>query len=102
MAGILQPIYGGFPVTLISPASFLQRPLSWLQTISRYRATTSGGPNFAYDLCVRKISDEERDQLDLSSWTVAFNGAEPIRSDTLQRLISVLASFGFRAESFYP
>ena len=102
MAGILQPIYGGFPVTLISPASFLQRPLSWLQTISRYRATTSGGPNFAYDLCVRKISDEERDQLDLSSWTVAFNGAEPIRSDTLQRFSSVFASCGFRAESFYP
>ena len=102
MAGILQPLYGKFPVTLISPAAFLQRPLTWLQTISRYQATTSGGPNFAYDLCVRKISDEERDQLDLSSWTVAFNGAEPIRADTLQRFSSVFASCGFRAESFYP
>ncbi len=102
MAGILQPIYGGFPVTLLSPASFLQRPLLWLQAISRYKATTSGGPNFAYDLCVRKIREEERDQLDLSSWTVAFNGAEPIRSDTLQRFSSTFASCGFRSESFYP
>ena len=102
MAGILQPIYGGFPVTLMSPASFLQCPLLWLQAISRYKATTSGGPNFAYDLCLRKIREEERDQLDLSSWTVAFNGAEPIRSDTLQRFSSTFASCGFRAESFYP
>jgi len=102
MAGILQPIYGGFPVTLMSPASFLQRPLLWLQAISRYKGTTSGGPNFAYDLCVRKIREEERNQLDLSSWTVAFNGAEPIRWDTLQRFSSTFAPCGFRIESFYP
>ncbi len=102
MAGILQPLYGGFPVTLMSPASFLQSPLLWLQAISRYKATTSGGPNFAYDLCVRKIREEERDQLDLSSWTVAFNGAEPIRWDTLQRFSSTFASCGFRTGSFYP
>src|SRR5207245_8380774 len=82
IGGILQPLYGGFPVTLMSPVSFLQSPLRWLQAISRYRATTSGGPNFAYDLCVRKITPEQRETLDLRSWQVAFNGAEPIRPAT--------------------
>src|SRR5262245_3213324 len=73
IGGMLQPLYGGFPVTLMSPIAFLQRPIRWLQAISRTRATASGGPNFAYDLCVRKVSREERRALDLSSWTLAFN-----------------------------
>jgi len=102
MAGILQPLYGGFPVTLMSPAAFLQRPLRWLQAISRYKATTSGGPNFAYDLCARKISNEERATLDLSTWTVAFNGAEPIRSHTLAQFTSTFAPCGFKPEALYP
>jgi acyl-CoA synthetase (AMP-forming)/AMP-acid ligase II len=102
IGGVLQPLYGGFPVTLMSPVSFLLRPLRWLQAISRARATTSGGPNFAYDLCVRKISKDQRSTLDLSSWEVAFNGAEPIRADTLERFTAAFAQCGFRREAFYP
>jgi acyl-CoA synthetase (AMP-forming)/AMP-acid ligase II len=99
---ILNPIYGGFPVILMSPLDFLQRPVRWLQAISRYRATTSGGPNFAYDLCARKVTPEQRATLDLSSWSVAFNGAEPIRSDTLDRFVAAFAPCGFRRRSFFP
>ncbi len=102
IGGILQPLYGGFPVTLMSPVDFLQRPLRWLQAISHSRATTSGGPNFAYDLCVRKISAEQRASLDLSSWQVAFNGAEPIRAETMARFAETFAPCGFRPEAFLP
>src|SRR5437773_9638242 len=75
IGGILQPLYGGFPSMLMSPITFLQDPFRWLHAISHTRATTSGGPNFAYDLCVRKISLEQRAMLDLSSWNLACNGA---------------------------
>ena len=102
IGGILQPLYGGFPATLMSPVSFLQRPLGWLQAISRLGADTGGGPDFAYDLCSRKITAEEKATLDLSSWTVAFNGAEPIRQETLERFAATFASCGFRWEAFYP
>ncbi|MEM8531240.1 MAG: amino acid adenylation domain-containing protein [Chloroflexota bacterium] len=102
IGGILQPLYGGFPVTLMSPVTFLQRPFVWLDTISQTRATTSGGPNFAFDLCVRKIPPEMRETLDLSSWSVAFNGAEPIRADTLERFVEAFSPCGFRPEAFYP
>ena len=85
IGGILQPLFGGFPVTLMSPITFLMRPVRWLQAITRTKATTSGGPNFAYDLCVRKITPEQRTRLDLSSWMVAFNGSEPIRLETIER-----------------
>ncbi|MBE9214687.1 amino acid adenylation domain-containing protein [Plectonema cf. radiosum LEGE 06105] len=102
IGGILQPLYGGFPVALMSPVDFLQKPFQWLEAISRYKATTSGGPNFAYDLCVRKITPEQRETLDLSSWEVAFNGAEPIRAETLTKFAETFASCGFRASSFYP
>jgi acyl-CoA synthetase (AMP-forming)/AMP-acid ligase II len=102
IGGILQPLYGRFPVTLMSPVDFLQRPYRWLQAIARYRATTSGGPNFAYDLCARKLTPEQRATLDLSSWDLAFNGAEPIRQDTLERFLEAFASCGFRREAFYP
>jgi acyl-CoA synthetase (AMP-forming)/AMP-acid ligase II len=102
IGGILQPLFGGFPVTLMSPTSFLMRPLRWLQTISSTRATTSGGPNFAYDLCAQKITSEQRETLDLSSWDVAFCGAEAIRHDTLERFAETFAPCGFRRESFYP
>jgi acyl-CoA synthetase (AMP-forming)/AMP-acid ligase II len=78
IGGILQPLYGGFPCILMSPAAFLQRPYRWLQAISHYQGTTSGAPNFAYELCINKITPEQRATLDLSSWSVAFNGAEPI------------------------
>lgn len=102
IGGVLQPLYGGFPVTLLSPLMFLQRPLRWLQAISRVKATTSGGPNFAYDLCVRKIKPDQITTLDLSSWTVAFNGAEQISAETLERFSATFAPCGFRPEAFYP
>ncbi len=102
IGGVLQPLYGGFPVTLMSPVHFLQRPIRWLQAISRTQATTSGGPNFAYDLCIRKITPEQRATLDLSSWTVAFTGAEPIRAETLERFATTFASCGFRRKAWYP
>jgi len=73
-----------------------------LQAISRYKGTTSGGPNFAYDLCVNKITPEEKSTLDLSSWEVAFNGAEPVRGSTLERFSGAFADCGFRKEAFYP
>jgi amino acid adenylation domain-containing protein len=102
IGGILQPIYGGFPVALMSPVTFLRSPLRWLEAVSRYRATTSGGPNFAYELCIRKTTPEQRARLDLSSWRVAFNGAEPVRADTLERFAEAFAPAGFRPEAFYP
>jgi len=102
IGGILQPLYGGFPCIVMPPASFLQRPYRWLQAISQYQGTTSGGPNFAYDLCVQKITPEQKATLDLSSWSVAFNGAEPIRHDTLERFAEAFAECGFRREAFYP
>lgn len=102
MAGILQPLYAGIPAILMSPLSFLQNPARWLQAISEHRGTISGGPNFAYDLCLRKIGPEQRASLDLSSWKVAFNGAEPIRSETLERFASVFKPCGFSPEAFYP
>ena len=102
IGGILQPIYGGFPVTLMPPISFLQAPIRWLQAISRYRATTSGGPNFAYELCIQKSTLEQRAELDLHSWKVAFNGAEPIRAHTLERFTKLFRSCGFRSEAFFP
>jgi amino acid adenylation domain-containing protein len=102
IGGVLQPLYGGFPITLLSPVAFLQRPLRWLEAISRTAATTSGGPNFAYDLCVRKSSPEQRATLDLSSWQVAFNGAEPVRPETLNRFVAAFEPCGFRREAFYP
>ncbi|MEH2349562.1 MAG: amino acid adenylation domain-containing protein [Nostoc sp.] len=102
IGGILQPLYGGFPCILMPPTSFLQRPYRWLQTISQYKGTTSGGPNFAYELCTQKITPEQKRTLDLSSWSVAFNGAEPIRHDTLERFAEAFAECGFRKEAFYP
>jgi acyl-CoA synthetase (AMP-forming)/AMP-acid ligase II len=100
--GVLQPAYAGYPAYLMAPTAFLQRPIRWLRAISRYRATNSGGPNFAYDLCTRKITPEQRDTLDLSSWSVAYNGAEPIRHDTLIAFHRAFEPCGFRWRSFYP
>ncbi len=102
IGGILQFIYGGIPLVLMSPVDFIQKPVRWLQAISRYQATTSGGPNFAYDLCVNKIKPEQLASLDLSSWEVAFNGAEPIRAQTLERFAQTFADCGFRKQAFYP
>jgi acyl-CoA synthetase (AMP-forming)/AMP-acid ligase II len=102
IGGILQPLYGGFPVTLMSPLAFVQRPLRWLRAVSETRATTSGGPCFAFELCLQQIRPEERDTLDLSRWDLAFCGAEPIRADVLDRFAEYFAPTGFRREAFYP
>ncbi|MFL5666965.1 MAG: condensation domain-containing protein, partial [Ktedonobacteraceae bacterium] len=102
IGGILQPLYCGIPVTLMSPVAFLQSPLRWLQAVAHTGATVSGGPNFAYELCVRKISPEQRAELDLSSWRVAFCGAEPIRYETLEHFAGAFKPCGFHWESFYP
>jgi amino acid adenylation domain-containing protein len=102
IGGILEPLYAGYPVTLLSPQAFLQQPVRWLRAISHTHATTSGGPNFAYELCVQKVSPEQRRELDLSSWSLAFNGAEPIRPETLERFAAAFSSCGFRREAFFP
>ncbi len=102
IGGLLEPLYSGCTSTFMSPMTILQRPLRWLQAISRTRATCSGGPNFVYDLCVRKITPEQRATLDLSSWDIAFICAEPVRCETLERFATTFASCGFRREAFYP
>lgn len=102
IGGVLEPIYAGCPVTILPPLSFVQRPFRWLRAITQYRATISGAPNFAYDLCVERIRDEKKKELDLSSWQVAFNGAEPIRPETLDRFASAFEQCGFRREALHP
>jgi phthiocerol/phenolphthiocerol synthesis type-I polyketide synthase C len=102
VGGILQNIYTGGSSTLMSPASFLQSPVRWLRAITRHRGTISGGPNFAYQLCVDKITPEQRKTLDLSSWRIAFCGAEPVRAQTLERFAETFKSCGFRRDAFYP
>ena len=102
IGNVLQPIYTGFHCVLMSPLDFLQKPRRWLQAISRFKGTASGGPNFAYELCLRKISSEDRATLDLSSWTLAFCGAEPVRASTLARFGEMFASCNFKSESFLP
>ncbi|MEM7591784.1 MAG: fatty acyl-AMP ligase [Cyanobacteria bacterium P01_A01_bin.83] len=102
IGGVLQPLYGDFPVTLMSPLDFLQKPIRWLRAISNYRATTSGGPNFAYELVCRRVKPEQLAELDLSSWEVAFTGAEPIRAETLDKFAATFEPCGFRREAFYP
>ena len=102
IGGILQPVFAGFPCTVMAPTAFLQRPFRWLEAISRYRGTATGGPNFAYELCVRKIPPAEREKLDLSSWEIAFNGAEPVRPETMERFADAFADCGFRRRAFHP
>ena len=104
IGGILTPLYIGGTTILMSPASFLKRPLRWLETISEYQASISGGPNFAFDLCAddAEAADSASSGLDLACWEVAFCGAEPIRAATLERFAQVFRSRGFRRDSFYP
>ncbi len=99
---VLQPLYAGMPCVLMAPVAFLQKPVRWLQAISLHQATISGGPDFAYALCARKITPEQCEGLDLSSWDVAFNGAEPVRAETLDAFTHAFAPYGFRREAFIP
>ncbi len=100
--GVLEPVFGGYPAFLMAPASFLQRPRLWLEAISRYRVTNSGGPDFAYRLCVQRTTLEERRELDLSSWRVAYSGGEPVRSMTMNAFITAFGDCGFHWNAFYP
>ena len=99
---VLQPIYLGAFCVMMSPVSFVQKPIRWLEAISKYRATTSGAPNFAYDLLCDRVTPEQRLQLDLSSWEVAFCGAEPVQTSTMERFSRKFADCGFKSSVFYP
>ncbi|MCI0394193.1 MAG: AMP-binding protein, partial [Chloroflexi bacterium] len=102
IGGILEPMYVGGSSLLMSPAAFLQRPARWLEAITRYQGAISGAPNFAYQLCVEKITPEQRAGLDLSSWHTAFCGAEPIRPSTLVQFAEAFVPCGFNPRAFYP
>lgn len=100
--GLLYPVYAGCVSYVMSPLAFLQHPFRWLHGISKYRVTFSVGPNFAYDLCARKVTPEQRSRLDLSSWCWAGNGAEPIRPETLERFLACFGPCGFHPATFCP
>lgn len=102
MGAILSPIFCGYPTYLMTPFSFLQNPLLWLQYISKYKITISGSPNFAYNYCVKRIQEKNKAGLDLSSWEVAFNGAEPVHHETMEHFYQAFKNYGFRKEAFYP
>lgn len=99
---ILHPLYLGVPSVLMAPFTFLKRPVRWLKMIGDYGITTGGGPNFAYDLCVRRVTDAQLETLDLSSWEAACNGAEPVRAETVRAFTERFAPAGFRPEAFFP
>lgn len=98
----LGTLYFGIPLVVMSPLAFLARPVRWLQAIQAYRGTLSAAPNFAYELCVKKIGDEELVGLDLSSWRLAFNGAETVLPETLTRFGGRFAPYGFHPEALTP
>ncbi|MDI3287042.1 type I polyketide synthase [Polyangium sp. 15x6] len=102
VSGIILSLYAGTPCYIMSPVTFARHPLRWLQAISRYRATHSEGPNFAYDYCVQKITPEQRAKLDLRSWRLASNGAEPVRWETLKRFAETFAECGVRFDTHCP
>jgi acyl-CoA synthetase (AMP-forming)/AMP-acid ligase II len=102
IGGILQCVYCGNSNVLMSPLAFLQRPIRWLQAMSHYKATHSAAPNFAFDLCTRKVTPEQRETLDLSNWQVAYNGAEPIRQETIDRFVELFEPRGFKPEAMFP
>lgn len=102
IGNVMQPLYCGSHAVLMAPMAFLEKPLRWLRAISDYRAHTSGGPNFAYDLCEQKITESDLEGLDLTNWRLAFNGAEPVAADTLEKFANKFSVCGFRRSSFYP
>ncbi|MBI4608699.1 MAG: AMP-binding protein [Candidatus Rokubacteria bacterium] len=102
LIGWLLALYHGIPIVILSPLAFLARPARWLQALHAYRGTLSVAPNFAYELCVRKVTDDELQGLDLSSWRLAFNGAEPVSPDTLERFTRRFAPYGFRPAAMCP
>ena len=102
VGGVLKPVFIGRPNVLMSPMAFLQKPIRWFRMITRYGVTVSGGPNFAYQLCAQKIADEDLEEIDLSTWDVAFNGAEPIRPETIREFQRRFGPVGFSPKAFFP
>ncbi|MDF2988062.1 MAG: hypothetical protein K0R50_3572, partial [Eubacterium sp.] len=102
IGGIIQPMYSGFEAVLMSPFSFIENPLRWLEAITEYKSTVSGGPDFAYELCTRKISEEQKQSLSLESWEIAFNGSEPIKYQSMLNFYNKFKDCGFRWEAFHP
>jgi acyl-CoA synthetase (AMP-forming)/AMP-acid ligase II len=102
IGNLLQSFYLGSQCFMMPPEAFVVKPVRWLQAIERYGAHTSGGPNFSYDLCVNKITPEQKVNLNLGCWQVAFNGAEPVRDRTLARFTEAFAPCGFQPSAFYP
>jgi acyl-CoA synthetase (AMP-forming)/AMP-acid ligase II len=98
----LHSLYVGANCVLMAPSAFMQRPLSWLRAISDYRAVEAGAPNFAYDLCVNRFRQEYAKGLDLSCWKIAYNAAEPVRADTLERFATTFAQYGFDRSALHP
>ncbi|MGD2113927.1 MAG: AMP-binding protein, partial [Acidobacteriota bacterium] len=102
IGNVLQSLYVGAECALMTPTTFLKRPQAWLQAISHYRATTAGAPNFAYEYCARKVGEEDKRALDLSSWRVAFNAAEPVHRASLEAFAEAFAPCGLSREALYP
>jgi acyl carrier protein len=102
IGGCFATMYLGFPVVLMSPLAFLSRPSSWLRAIHRHRGTISGGPNFSYELCLRRINDEELEGLELASWRFAFNGAEPVSPETMTAFTEKFSRWGFPRNAMSP
>lgn len=102
VGGLMQPLYSGITLTLMSPKHFLERPVRWLEAITRYGGSISGGPNFAYRLCVERIGESAMDSLDLSTWRIAFCGAEPIRQETLVAFAEKFEVAGLNPNALYP
>jgi len=100
--GHLLPAFVGMPAVLMSPEVFVRRPIRWLEVISRYRATVSAAPNFAFDLCTRKCAPGDIESLDLSTWRLVIDGGEPVRAATINRFCEAFVRAGFRREAFWP
>lgn len=102
VGNVLQPIYLGISCYLMPPIAFIQKPIRWLKMISKYQATTSGGPNFAYHLCNKRITQQQKSGLNLSCWQVAFNGAEPVKASTIETFYKEFSPYGLKEESLFP
>src|SRR5262245_48350934 len=99
---VLQSLYLGSLCVLLAPVTFIQRPLTWLRAIHHYRAEVAGAPNFAFDLCVQRFRADQASGLDLSCWKLAFNAAEPVRADTIERFAGTFGAYGFEPRAMYP
>ncbi|MCP1197093.1 amino acid adenylation domain-containing protein, partial [Acetobacter senegalensis] len=102
IGGLLAPLFVGFPLVLMTPQHFLERPSRWLSAVSRFRATVSGGPDFAYQLCLDRIGPAACETLDLASWRIAYCGSEPIQQTTLDGFAEKFAPFNFQKTSVFP